>query len=364
MLPKGFQYAGVYAGLKDNGKKDMGVIVSERKAVCAGVTTTNLACAACVKRARKILRRGAAKAIIVNTKYANACTGKQGERDDAEYAKIAEKLFGGPVLTASTGVIGQNMPLDNIRRGAELLKKELRDDYDAFAEAILTTDLVVKKISKTVQILGRDVTVAGVAKGSGMIHPDMATMLAFITTDADIDRGLLQRIIREVTAISFNQITVDGDTSTNDMCLCLANGLSGVRIDRQALPIFQAALTEVLIYLAKAIAADGEGATKLMEVNVTGARSLKEARLAAKAVAGSPLVKCAVYGGDDNWGRVIAAVGRSGARFDPEKVRMNWDGLQSKTVTINIDLANGRESAQAWGCDLTEGYIKINTKYN
>jgi glutamate N-acetyltransferase/amino-acid N-acetyltransferase len=364
MLPKGFQYAGIHAGLKDGAKKDMGLIVSEKKAVCAGVTTTNLACASCVKRDRKILRYGTAKTIIVNTKYANACNGKQGDKDDAEYAKIAEKLFGGPVLTASTGVIGQNLPMDKIKKGAELLQKSLKNDYDDFAEAILTTDLVVKKITKTIQLVGRDVTICGVAKGSGMIHPNMATMLAFITTDASINHSLLQRIIREVTAISFNQVTVDGDTSTNDMCLCLANGMSGARIDRQNLPVFQAALTEVLIYLAKAIAADGEGATKLMEVNVTGARSLKEARLAAKAVAGSPLVKCAVYGGDNNWGRVIAAVGRSGARFDPEKVKMNWDGLQSKAVTINIDLANGRESAQAWGCDLTEGYIKINTKYN
>ena len=364
MLPKGFQYAGVSAGLKDGGRKDMGVIISETKAVCAGVTTTNRAAASCVKRNRKVLWRGTAKTIIVNTKYANACCGKQGDKDDAEYAKIAEKLFGGPVLTASTGVIGKPMPMDKIKHGAELLKKELKRDYDDFAEAILTTDLVVKKISKTVQIAGKDVTIAGVAKGSGMIHPNMATMLAFITTDAGIDRYLLQRIIREVSAISFNQITVDGDTSTNDMCLCLANGMSGVHIDKQTLPIFQGALTEVLIYLAKAIAADGEGATKLIEVNVTGAKSYKEASLAAKAVAGSPLVKCAVYGGDDNWGRVIAAVGRSGARFDPEKIKMKWDGLKTKNVVINIDLANGRESAQAWGCDLTEGYVKINADYN
>lgn len=364
MLPKGFKYAGISAGLKDGERKDMGVIVSETKAVCAGVTTTNLACAASVKRARKILRRRRARTIIVNTKYANACTDVQGEKNDLEMAKLAEKLFGGPVLTASTGVIGKNMPMDKIRSGAELLSKNLKDDYDDFAEAILTTDLAVKKITKTIQLLGRDVTIAGVAKGSGMIHPNMATMLAFITTDAKLSSGRLKKMLKEVADISFNQITVDGDTSTNDMCLCLANGCSGVRIDKQIQPIFQAALTEVMIYLAKAIARDGEGATKLVEVNVTGARSVQEAKMAARTVAGSPLVKCAIYGGDDNWGRVIAAVGRSGAKFDPAKVKMEWTGLKTKEVTINIDLGQGDNSAQAWGCDLTEGYIKINTNYN
>jgi glutamate N-acetyltransferase/amino-acid N-acetyltransferase len=364
MLPKGFKYAGIHAGLKDGEKKDMGVIVSDRRAVCAGVTTTNQACASCVKYDRNILRRGRAKTIIVNTKFANACAGRQGDRDNLDMAKKAEHLFGGPVLTASTGVIGQNMPMDKINKGLDLLAKNLTDNYDDFAEAILTTDLTVKKITKTIQLLGRDVTIAGVAKGSGMIHPNMATMLAFIMTDAGVSSSQLRRIIREVTAISFNQVTVDGDTSTNDMCLCLANGASGVRIDKQTLPVFQAALTEVLIYLARAIARDGEGATKLVEVNVTGARSLKEARLAARTVAGSPLVKCAIYGGDNNWGRVIAAVGRCGARIDAEKVKMDWSGLQTKEVVINIDLRQGNKSAQAWGCDLTEGYIKINTNYN
>ncbi|MDR2430977.1 MAG: bifunctional glutamate N-acetyltransferase/amino-acid acetyltransferase ArgJ [Candidatus Margulisbacteria bacterium] len=364
MLPKGFKYAGVSAGLKDGHKKDLGVIVSDRRAVCAGITTTNQAAASCVKYNRRILRRGKARAIVVNTKFANACVGRQGDKDNLEMAKKTERLFGGPVLTASTGIIGQNMPMDKINKGIDLLAKNLTDNYDDFAEAILTTDLVVKKITKTIQLLGRDVTIAGAAKGSGMIHPNMATMLAFITTDAGISAGQLQRIIREVADISFNQVTVDGDTSTNDMCLCLANGASGARLDKNTLPLFRAALTETLIYLAKEIARDGEGATKLIEVNVNGARSPKEARLAARAAAGSPLVKCAVYGGDNNWGRVIAAVGRSGARFDPEKVKMDWAGLQTKEVTINIDLKQGKYSAQAWGCDLTEEYIKINTKYN
>ncbi len=363
--PKGFHYAGVAAGLKAEGKKDMGLIVSEKLAVAAGVTTKNQACAACVQHARKILFwHGKAKAIVVNTKFANACTGKEGLADNQDMAEQVIQLFGGPVLTASTGIIGQRMPLDKIKIGITSFKAALKSTADDFAEAILTTDLTVKQISKLLIINGQEVIIHGAAKGSGMIHPNMATMLAFITTDAQISRSKLQRMLKAATDVSFNQITVDGDTSTNDMVLCLANGLSKARIDSKQDVVFQSALEEVLIYLAKEVARDGEGATKLVEVRVKNARTVKDARIIAKTVCGSPLVKCAIYGGDNNWGRVIAAVGRAGVKLNPDKVKMTWAGLKTKEVTVEIDLGLGHAAGTAWGCDLTEGYIKINTNYN
>lgn len=361
-LPKGFKYAGIHAGLKGD-KKDMGLIVSDNVAVCAGVTTTNQAAAACVLYNRDILKKGQAKTIVVNTKFANASCGADGLKDNLEMAKLAETIFGGPVLTASTGVIGKRMPLDKIKSGISAMKNNLKPELTDFAEAILTTDLLPKKISKAINIAGQEVVVAGACKGSGMIHPNMATMLGFITTDAVIDHKNLQSLIKEATELSFNQVTVDGDTSTNDMVLCLANGMSGVKLDKNNKE-FKAALLEVCVYLAKEIARDGEGATKFMEVKVIGARSEKDARVIARTVAGSPLVKCAVYGGDDNWGRVIAAAGRAGVKIDQEKVKMKWTGLKTKEVTIEINLNLGKKEGVAWGCDLTEGYIKINTAYN
>ncbi len=360
--PKGFKYGGVCAGLKQD-KKDLGIIVSEVPAVCAGVTTTNLAAAACVVYDRPILKKGRAKTIIVNTKFANACTGAEGLEDNLVMAETTAELFGGPVLTASTGVIGKRMPLDKIKSGIHNLRKALKPDISDFAEAILTTDLTVKKISKSINIDGKEIVIAGATKGSGMIHPNMATMLGFITTDAKITAKELQIVIENAVNNSFNQITVDGDTSTNDMVICLANGLSKAVVTSK-IKEFVNAIEEICIYLAKEIARDGEGATKLMEVTVSGARTAKDARQIAKTVAGSPLVKCAVYGGDDNWGRVIAAVGRAGVKLDADKVKMTWSGLKSKEVFINIDLGAGKKSGKSWGCDLTEGYIKINTNYN
>jgi glutamate N-acetyltransferase/amino-acid N-acetyltransferase len=363
-LPKGFKCAGVSAGLKDGNRKDMGLIVSDVVATCAGCTTTNKTAAACVVYNRKVLPRGKAKTIVVNTKFANACTGKEGYADNLAMAQKAGSLYGGPVLTASTGVIGKRMPLDKILKGVETLGNSLVDSGKDFADAILTTDLTVKKISKTIILEGKEVIIAGASKGSGMIHPNMATMLGFIMTDAKVTKALLQKLVKELTAVSFNQITVDGDTSTNDMVLCLANGMSGVTINSENVQIFRNALEEIFVYLAKEIARDGEGATKLIEVRVRGAKTEKDARLVARTVAGSQLVKCAVYGEDDNWGRVIAAVGRSGAVIDADKVAMRWTGLKTREVAIEIDLKIGKKEGVAWGCDMTEGYIKINTNYN
>ena len=364
LIPKGFSYAGIHAGLKTDNRRDMGIIVSDVPAICAGVTTTNQVAAACVHYNRLILKQGKAKTIIVNTKFANACTGKQGDADNLAVAQKAAELFGGPVLTASTGVIGKPMPMDKLLKGVEILKNNLEKDGDHFAEAVLTTDLTIKKISKKLNIAGKDVILAGVAKGSGMIHPNMATMLAFVTTDAAIKKNDLQKMIKTSADNSFNQITVDGDTSTNDMLLCLANGASGVAIDNSNLEQFRNALDEILIYLAKEIARDGEGATKLIEVRVKDAKSVKDARIIAKTIAGSPLVKCAVYGEDDNWGRVIAAAGRAGVKILPDKVKMQWTGLKTKEVLIEVSLGMGKYSGTAWGCDLTEGYVKINADYN
>lgn len=368
MLPKGFKYAGINAGLKVKNKKDMGLIVSTVPAVCAGVLTKNQTAAACVKYNKLILKKGKAKTIVVNTKNANAATGKKGALNNQAMAEIAAKLYGGPVLTASTGIIGQQMPMEKISLGIEKLGKALKANYNDFANAILTTDLRSKKITKKIDFDGKKVIIAGVAKGSGMIHPNMATMLAFITTDAKISKKALQKMLSQATESSFNSITVDGDTSTNDMALVLANGLSGVKINgRKKSKVFYKTLLEICIYLAKEIARDGEGSTKLMEVTVDGARSFNAARQIAKTVAGSPLIKCAVYGEDNNWGRLIAAVGRAGVKIDAEKVTVNWHGLKSKNVKININLGKNKGkgfSATAWGCDLTEKYVAINTAYN
>ncbi len=368
MLPKGFKYAGINAGLKAKNKKDMGLIVSEVPAVCAGVLTKNQTAAACVKYNKLVLKKGKAKTIVVNTKNANAATGEEGERNNQAMAEIAETFYGGPVLTASTGIIGKQLPMDKISLGVEKLGKALKANYNDFANAILTTDLRAKKITKQIDFNGKKVVIAGAAKGSGMIHPNMATMLGFITTDAKIDKKTLKKMLVNATEASFNAITVDGDTSTNDMALVLANGLSGVKISgKKKKDLFYKTLLEVCIYLAKEIARDGEGATKLMEVTVSGARSVKDALQVAKTVAGSPLIKCAVYGGDNNWGRLIAAVGRAGVKIDPEKVTVNWQGLKTKNVKININLGKTRgktHSATAWGCDLTEKYVEINTAYN
>ncbi len=387
--PPGFSAAGVAAGIK-NGKKDMALLVSHRPAAAAGVFTTNRVKAYPVLLTMRNLEDGTARAVVCNSGNANACNGPQG-RDDAE-AMAAEtgRLLGVPadqVLVASTGVIGQPMPMDRVLDGIRRAVAELRPEGGAdAAAAIMTTDTFPKEAAVTLELDGRQVTVGSMAKGSGMIHPNMATMLAFITTDAAVSPGMLQKALRRVVERTFNMITVDGDTSTNDMVLALANGAAGnppVEGEGPAFGAFCEALEEVCYKLAMAIARDGEGATKLLEVRVKGATTERDARLAARAVAASNLVKTAVFGQDANWGRVLCAAGYSGAEFDPGavdiyigdvKVAENGGALPfsedeaskalaGEHVIITLDFRQGTSSATAWGCDLTYEYVRINGSY-
>lgn len=391
--PKGFKAGGLHCGLKKTDRNDLGVIVSEVPAAAAAVYTTNLFQAAPVKVTRECLSEGAVlRAIIVNSGNANACTGEQGEADARTMqANIAEALgiSKNHVAVASTGVIGELLKMDRVTSGIAKLPSKLRGDVqgsDDFCQAILTTDLVKKVSCVTLTIDGQRVTIAGAAKGSGMIHPNMATMLGFVTTDAAIGAPLLQELLREVTNVSFNMITVDGDTSTNDMLVAMANGLAGNRELTRSHPDYEAfadGLRHVCTELAKAIARDGEGATKLIETCVVGAASDEAAQAIAKTIIGSSLVKSAVYGADANWGRIIAAVGRAGqpvnvgtvdirlgeilvleqsrpVLFDEEAA---LEYLKTDTIAIHVNLNMGSGKAMAWGCDLTYDYVRINAAY-
>ncbi|MFB5084336.1 bifunctional glutamate N-acetyltransferase/amino-acid acetyltransferase ArgJ [Symbiobacterium thermophilum] len=390
--PAGFVAAGACADIKGNGagKKDVALLASRVPCAAAGVYTTNLVKAAPVVLTRGRTETGELQAVVANSGNANACTGEQGMRDAAEMARLAAEALGiRPELVgvASTGVIGVPLPMDRVSAGIRAAAAALSPEGGAdAAEAIMTTDTFPKQVAARLEIGGATVTIGAMAKGSGMIHPNMATMLGFVTTDAAVDAAALREALREATDRSFNMITVDGDTSTNDMVLVLANGLAGnapVTLGSAGYRPFADALTAVLTHLAKEIARDGEGATKLIEVRVTGARSLDDARKAARAVCGSSLVKAAVFGADANWGRVLAALGYSGAQFDPGKVDL-WLGglqmmrageplafneeaatrlLQQKEVVFTADLHAGECEATAWGCDLTYDYVKINGSY-
>jgi glutamate N-acetyltransferase/amino-acid N-acetyltransferase len=379
----------VSAGIK-NGKKDVAVIFSDREAAAAGVFTTNRVKAAPVQLTMRHIESGRARAVVVNSGNANACNGPRGLEDARAMAARAGELLGVPaqqVLVGSTGVIGQPLPMDKVLPGIERAVAELSREggLDA-AEAIMTTDIFAKEAAVTLELGGRETVVGGMAKGSGMIHPNMATMLGFITTDAAIAPGWLGKALLQAVERTFNMITVDGDTSTNDMVVALANGAAGNRVidgEGPDFTAFCAALEEVCRNLAVAIARDGEGATKLLEVRVRGARTERDARTAARAVAASNLVKSAVFGEDANWGRVLCAVGYSGADFDPdavdvfigdEKVAENGAALPfseeraaralaGKHVVITIDMKTGDAGATAWGCDLTYDYVRINGSY-
>ncbi|MBI4329278.1 MAG: bifunctional glutamate N-acetyltransferase/amino-acid acetyltransferase ArgJ [Chloroflexi bacterium] len=387
--PAGFRAGATFAGLKTRGegKLDLTILLSETPCAGAGVFTQNRIAAAPVHLCREHLRRARPRAVVVNSGSANACIGDQGMTDAREMARlVADKLGLQPeeVLVCSTGIIGVELPMGIIRAGIQAVRLT-EDGGHGFAQAIVTTDTHPKEVGVSLNLAGRTVRVAGAAKGAGMIHPNMATLLGFVTTDAAVEADFLQTVLKEAVETSFNMVTVDGDTSTNDTVLLLANGAAGNPPigggpDGEAL---QAAVTEVCVQLAKMIAADGEGATKLLEVRVEGAASLADARKAARTIAGSNLLKAAVYGNDPNWGRAIAALGRSGARVVEKRVSLYindicvLDGgkpipffkgaaiatMQQATVRFLVRLNAGPHAATAWGCDLTERYVAINSAY-
>lgn len=390
--PKGFKAAGLYCGLKKTNRHDLGAIVCEIPATAAAVYTTNQFQAAPLKVSREsIAREGKLQVMVVNSGNANACTGAQGEADAREMRSASAQAFGVAehlVGVTSTGVIGELLPMEKVRSGIAELPARLKggpEGGDDFSQAILTTDLVKKEVCVRLTVGGETVHIAGAAKGSGMIHPNMATMLGFITTDAKVGNEALQKLLGSVTDQSFNMITVDGDTSTNDMVVVMASGLAGDELT-SAHPdwsSFEAGFRYVGEMLAKAIARDGEGATKLIEVTVAGAETLEAARAIAKTVIGSSLVKSACYGADANWGRIIAAVGRAGypvntetvdirlgdisvleqsrpVRFDEEKAA---EYLKGDLVRIDVQLHMGSAAATGWGCDLTYDYVRINAAY-
>lgn len=391
--PQGFRAGGLHCGLKKTTRHDLGAIVCDVPAAAAGVYTTNIFQAAPLKVTRESIgAEGLLRAVIVNSGNANACTGEQGEADAYEMrSRFAESIgvSADHVAVASTGVIGENLKMDKVRAGIDGLPTQLSGDLEGaegFCHAILTTDLVQKMVCVELELDGQKVTVAGAAKGSGMIHPNMATMLGFVTTDAKIGSEALQTLLRQATDLTFNMITVDGDTSTNDMLVAMASGLAGndeLTLQHEGWPAFAAALRYVCEFLAKAIARDGEGATKLVEVQVRGAESDDSAAAIAKTVIGSSLVKSAVFGADANWGRIIAAVGRAGQPVNPATVdirigdivtlqqsrpvafdeELALEYLKGDTVVIGIDLHMADGAATAWGCDLTYDYVRINAAY-
>ncbi len=386
---RGFLAAGVHAGLKKC-KNDMAMLYSKKVCNVAGVYTTNKVKGAPLLVTMPRVARGKAQAVVMNAGNANTCNGEQGLKDAEKMASESADALGISeeyTLVASTGVIGQRMPMDKIIKGIRQSADELRPDGGlAAAEAIMTTDTVAKEYSLSYEYNGRTITIGGMAKGSGMIHPNMATMLAFITTDAAISAPLLDKALRRAVACTFNMISIDGDTSTNDMVLALANGAAGndeMKAEDTAYRVFETSLVKVCRELAVQIARDGEGATKLLEVQVVNASTEKDAAIAARAVASSSLVKSAVFGRDANWGRIICAVGYSGADFDPGNVdifigdmQVAKDGgaldfdeekgkkiLSDEKVVFLIDFKAGGYSATAWGCDLTYDYVKINASY-
>ena len=388
--PEGFHAGATYAGIKKKAEDslDLGILFSEAPCVAAALFTTNRIKAAPIVLSQERLREGRAVAVAVNSGCANACTGEQGLADAAEMADLAARGMGispEDVLVASTGVIGQRLPMKRIRDGISQIILS-REGGHELARAMMTTDTVPKEVAIAVKVGESEFTVGGVAKGSGMIHPDLATLLCLLTTDAAVDIDFLKFALRKAVDVSFNVLSIDGDTSPSDMVLIMANGRAGNEVIAQGsgqAGAFQQALDQVCIYLAKCIARDGEGASKLIEVTVGGAPSVAEARLAARAVVSSPLVKAAVHGSDPNWGRIMAAVGRSGVEVVESKIdlyigdicvvregkpvsfskRRLLGVLGGSEVPIGLQLNLGAATATAWGCDLSEEYVTINSQY-
>ncbi len=395
---RGFSAAGCAAGLKKNGAADMAMIFTNTPCETAGTFTTNRVKAAPVVWDREIVTSGAkAQAVVVNAGIANACTGEQGMAYCRETAEEASKVLGidpRAVLVASTGVIGRQLPMDKIRAGIRTMAPLLSDSPEAgtlAAQAIMTTDTKKKEIAVRFEAGGKTVTIGGMSKGAGMIHPNMCTMLAFLTTtDACICKEMLQRALSAAVPETFNMVSVDGDTSTNDTCLVLANGLAGnakIVSDGPDYEAFRAGLLAVCTSLARQMARDGEGATALFEMKVVHARTKEDARILARSVVSSSLTKAAIYGHDANWGRILCAMGYSGAEFTPEKVDLFFKSaageiqilengvdtgyseelatkiLSESEILCTADLKEGEAEAEAWGCDLTHKYVDINADY-
>jgi glutamate N-acetyltransferase / amino-acid N-acetyltransferase len=388
--PKGFLAAGTACGLKKNGEKDLAIVVSEELAAASGVFTTNVVKGHSLKLTLEHIKKGFAKAIVINSGNANACVGEQGTVDALEMAESAAKALAcssKEILLGSTGVIGMKLNMPAVRSGIRNAVKALSSDGGHDAErAIMTTDLVPKEAAVELEIQGETVRIGGMAKGSGMIHPNMATMIGVITTDANISHGLLNKALKNIVKKTFNRVSVDGDTSVCDMVVILANGLaenSGIVKDDFEYEKFEKALEKVCTSLAKMVASDGEGATKLVEINVEGAVDAEDAYKVACAVAKSPLVKTAIFGEDANWGRILTAVGYSGADFDPDLVdiyigklmvcrngtALDFDEskakeiLKQKEIEITINLKRGGSADRMWTCDFSYDYIKINGSY-
>lgn len=385
--PQGFVAGALEANIKAPDRLDLAILYSEAPCVAVGVFTTNAIKAAPVILSQKHLRDKKAQAVIVNSGCANACTGDAGLADAAEEANLVARklsLKTEDVLVASTGVIGVPLPMDKIRTGIAKISFSCGGGAD-LARAMMTTDTFAKEIALFVDTELLRFTIGGIAKGAGMIHPNMATMLCFITTDAVVGAGFLQQALQRAVDDSFNMITVDGDTSPSDTVVVLANGMAGNKIiNKRNGESFQKALNQVCLYLAKSIARDGEGATRLIEVVVEGAANRGDARLAARTIAGSPLVKSAIHGNDPNWGRIVAALGRSGSKIAEKKIdvylstvpvmkqgtptafnkqELSQSLATSKEVVIKLNLNLGTGTATAWGCDLSEEYVTINSAY-
>ncbi|WP_405376157.1 bifunctional glutamate N-acetyltransferase/amino-acid acetyltransferase ArgJ [Pseudobutyrivibrio sp.] len=394
---KGFKAASTAAGIKYQGRTDMAMVYSEKPCVSAGTFTSNVVKAACVQWDMNIVNANKPiQAVVINSGIANACTGKEGFDACEATAKGVEKALSIPydsVAVASTGVIGMQLPVDKLVAGVEAMAPKLDDSIEAgtdASKAIMTTDTVNKEIAVEFEIGGKTVTLGGMSKGSGMIHPNMCTMLAFLGTDIDIEKSLLQEAVSEVVADSFNMITVDGDTSTNDTLICMANGLAGnpkISSKGADFDTFKEALKFVCTDLAKRMAADGEGASKLFEAKVVNAKSVADAKTLSRAIVGSNLSKAAIFGCDANFGRFLCAMGYSGADFDQNDVELFFESVNGRlqvfdkgtpivfdedealkimkadAVTVFVDMHEGDAEATAWGCDLTYDYVKINADY-
>lgn len=391
--PHGFYAGATYAGIDKKARYglDLGILFSEAPCVATALFTNNRIKAAPVVLCQQRLQAGRALAVVVNSGCANACTSEQGLADAAEMAQLAADGIGispEDILVASTGVIGKRLPMKRIRAGIDQIVLSIDGGHE-LARAMMTTDTSPKEVAVAVRVGDSEFIIGGVAKGSGMIHPNLATLLCFLTTDAAVGIDFLKFALRKAVALSFNMISIDGDTSPNDMVLIMANGLAGNEVTRLGEPdseqasAFQQALDQVCIHLAKCVAGDGEGASKLIEVTVSGAPSVAEARLAARTVVSSPLVKAAIHGSDPNWGRIMAAIGRSGVEVVDSKIdlyigqvclvrsgkplpfskRSVVEVLSGSEVPISLQLNLGTATATAWGCDLSEEYVTINSRY-